>query len=582
MLVVDQLEIVIRQPGKGDRVVPLRPGEVTIGRGDDNTVVLPDIGVSRRHARLLVGPGGVTIDDLSSGNGTWCRGQKVEKGWAVHPGDILVIDPFSLELRESANVPTYTPSTGGESEALARLDVVRGPSLAQASYFVPSTGLTVGRSEFRDLVVLDPAASRHHCDLVLEAGEWRLVDRGSSNGVHLNERRVTDSRIHEGDIIRIGNTELRFQLLDQPRPRAGRPGPTAVPHTQLEDWAHDLSLPIPVDPPTHPLDTDATPAAQDFRDLSPKTVPPPPPPMPTYDDRPGDTATPSDVRRRTPWMAMSLGALSVALLAVAATVALGVGLMMTVPRSGAFEPPAFPEPHPPTWTLKLPAGLPSATVGDLFDEGVAAMREKRTEDALQAFYRVLLVEPGNRSAERWSFTAGEHLMLNTLQQRLDEMRTAEAARVSERDALLADFPKRRAAKALREAFRDDPVVLSRTGWAPSSAENALAGQVDEALEAAESGDPSAAVASLGEVLRKTQHPVIARRARFAQEALRRSIALEVALQWRRGVNAQLDGDLDAAREAYQAVLTVDPRHTSSRIRLRNLGGSPPPTAEVRP
>ena len=70
-------------------------GVINLGRADDNDVVLTDIGVSRRHARILVQSDGVFVEDLSSGNGTYFRGMRVERQ-AIHTGDEVLIDPFTL------------------------------------------------------------------------------------------------------------------------------------------------------------------------------------------------------------------------------------------------------------------------------------------------------------------------------------------------------------------------------------------------------------------------------------------------------------------------------------------------------
>ena len=61
-----------------------------------------------------------------------------------------------------------------------------------------------------DLVLHDPAVSRVHAVLAAFPGEdalW-LQDRGSSNGVFLNGRRVEGAAVRTGDVIRIGDSLL--------------------------------------------------------------------------------------------------------------------------------------------------------------------------------------------------------------------------------------------------------------------------------------------------------------------------------------------------------------------------------------
>jgi len=70
-----------------------------MGRGRDTDIVLPDPGVSRRHASLRPGPGGEWfIEDLHSTRGTWLNGRRLEPGEAaaIGDGDLIEIRPWSL------------------------------------------------------------------------------------------------------------------------------------------------------------------------------------------------------------------------------------------------------------------------------------------------------------------------------------------------------------------------------------------------------------------------------------------------------------------------------------------------------
>ena len=74
----------------------LEPGEripllavSSIGRGDDNTVVLVDSFVSTRHATLSWNGSGWVLEDLGSTNGTRVNGKQVRKSTPVKSGDIV-------------------------------------------------------------------------------------------------------------------------------------------------------------------------------------------------------------------------------------------------------------------------------------------------------------------------------------------------------------------------------------------------------------------------------------------------------------------------------------------------------------
>ena len=96
--------VVVRRPGQPERRVSVGLGVAHLGRAEDNDIVLTDIGVSRRHARLVVQESGVTIEDLGSGNGTYFRGSRVNRQ-PVRDGDEFLIDPFRLVIEIEAIEP---------------------------------------------------------------------------------------------------------------------------------------------------------------------------------------------------------------------------------------------------------------------------------------------------------------------------------------------------------------------------------------------------------------------------------------------------------------------------------------------
>jgi aspartyl protease family protein len=73
--------------------------------------------------------------------------------------------------------------------------------------------ITIGRDTDNDVVINDSKVSRHHLQIVSEsAGQFRVVDLGSSNGTFVNERTISgETAINANDAIRIGNTVLPWQ-----------------------------------------------------------------------------------------------------------------------------------------------------------------------------------------------------------------------------------------------------------------------------------------------------------------------------------------------------------------------------------
>ncbi len=235
-----KVEVVVRRPGHPERRIAFGAGVAHMGRAEDNDIVLTDIGVSRRHARIVIQDASVVIEDLGSGNGTYFQGNRVNRQ-AIRDGDEFFIDPFRLffEIAEAglADQPELTgdleevddddtaelplessglPAVPISAEAQVRLVTLQGQRLAP-SYPVRSGGLTIGRSEARDVILFDPAASRNHAELEFVGGDVWFRDQGSGNGSFVNGHRVREQCLRNGDRVRIGSTEFRLEVLDAAR-----------------------------------------------------------------------------------------------------------------------------------------------------------------------------------------------------------------------------------------------------------------------------------------------------------------------------------------------------------------------------
>ncbi|MBK6749553.1 MAG: GGDEF domain-containing protein [Pyrinomonadaceae bacterium] len=79
----------------------------------------------------------------------------------------------------------------------------------------------LGRALEADVRVNDTQVSRQHAritttkDLATGKADYTLIDLNSRNGTFLNSRRITMEKLNNGDKIAIGETILRFDLLDE-------------------------------------------------------------------------------------------------------------------------------------------------------------------------------------------------------------------------------------------------------------------------------------------------------------------------------------------------------------------------------
>jgi len=88
----------IRLVAGDGRNYPLQIGSTIIGRGDQANLRLPDVGISRRHARIDFDGTQAVLTDLGSTNGTMVNGQRVT-AVALNPGDMIQLGTTTLTFR---------------------------------------------------------------------------------------------------------------------------------------------------------------------------------------------------------------------------------------------------------------------------------------------------------------------------------------------------------------------------------------------------------------------------------------------------------------------------------------------------
>ncbi len=70
----------------------------TLGRGDENTIRLVDLSVSRRHARIVYRQGGYWLSDVGSMGGTWIDGTRLSAAKRIATGQIIDIGHCRLSV----------------------------------------------------------------------------------------------------------------------------------------------------------------------------------------------------------------------------------------------------------------------------------------------------------------------------------------------------------------------------------------------------------------------------------------------------------------------------------------------------
>jgi len=64
-----------------------------------------------------------------------------------------------------------------------------------------------------DVVLNDPSVSSPHCMILFRNGKLRIKDELSTNGTMLNGSEIEEAELNDGDMIKIGRTELKFRSI---------------------------------------------------------------------------------------------------------------------------------------------------------------------------------------------------------------------------------------------------------------------------------------------------------------------------------------------------------------------------------
>ncbi|MEE2751884.1 MAG: FHA domain-containing protein [Myxococcota bacterium] len=230
---------IVRVSGQPDSHFPIRVRELVIGRGDDSGLLLPNVSVSRQHARVVVDAAGVHIQDLNSANGTLVNGQKIEV-WDLSNGDELRVGKFNLVFlgdgrtdqlwngRYIGYLPLYDPDylrSGGD--ATFQMDAATLKRLQRETEMVDNARIWLLSGERKSYTPRENELSfgeggdvkvtgRFTGGIVAVVG-WNgrnhvLERRGRFAKIEVNGESVSAHTLRHGDRIRIGETRFRYDL----------------------------------------------------------------------------------------------------------------------------------------------------------------------------------------------------------------------------------------------------------------------------------------------------------------------------------------------------------------------------------
>lgn len=219
--------------------LPLEDGDYLVGRSVTCDLQLDDPVVSRTHATITVGDGGVFIKDEGTPAGMLVNDREVLRARLL-AGDRVQIGPFTLVLSDdelgvgaSMDLPTVAdyqrPSLGEEStvklsaDELAELRgrqrtlmgahlVCRVPGGEIIEFAMSDTTQTVGFTDDCEIRLPGSALfAKRVAQIAPDGSGWAIVASSSLAPVKVNGTKIDRKRLREGDMVEIKGVTLRYR-----------------------------------------------------------------------------------------------------------------------------------------------------------------------------------------------------------------------------------------------------------------------------------------------------------------------------------------------------------------------------------
>lgn len=94
-----------------------------------------------------------------------------------------------------------------------RLVCLTGENKGKAYYFIAKR-VVMGRSENCDITIADIKSSREHAEIITVGNDYILTDLGSQNGIIVNDLKVKQHPLVDGDKVIVGKTVYKFSKIE--------------------------------------------------------------------------------------------------------------------------------------------------------------------------------------------------------------------------------------------------------------------------------------------------------------------------------------------------------------------------------
>ncbi|GIW73456.1 MAG: hypothetical protein KatS3mg102_2998 [Planctomycetota bacterium] len=206
-----------------------------LGRSPDCDLVIDNLGVSRRHAEIVMEHGIPVLKDLKSNNGTFVNGRRITV-YNLNDGDEIAIGKFTITFHrdqvEEVEVSEGDKPRHGDftlaidSSVMAARQRERASKLKgylkvetrqqQGNHVLDRPVFSIGKAPNCNLVLGGWRVARKHALIVRDETAFRLVDTSQKGRTYLNGEPVDEERLKDGDLIEIPGHKIRFMAGSPP------------------------------------------------------------------------------------------------------------------------------------------------------------------------------------------------------------------------------------------------------------------------------------------------------------------------------------------------------------------------------
>ena len=224
-------EIIVKFDGKVIERIVTEKKRLSIGRTNDNDIVLENRGVSRKHAMIEFNDKAALVLDNESLNGTFLNSRKITEE-VLRDDDVITIGKYQLVFQSKDSPPdedasgfdgTMVLNTKAQKKLLANDkkerkiieryggSILMGEEHSEFSeYKIDRDVTTIGKAKFVHVRSKGFFLSSIQAKIVKENNEYSLVNLGRKGKTKINGEAIEQAQLKNGDLITIGKSTYKF------------------------------------------------------------------------------------------------------------------------------------------------------------------------------------------------------------------------------------------------------------------------------------------------------------------------------------------------------------------------------------